>query len=237
LVIVDLPAFDNARERRGRECIHISRGEGIAYILSLHLLTDSLAIANEQLSLFKKDFGAEEAYSRFEHYMSALLKNVSAGGAIGGQLLSTFHTTGTKNVAAINRAEVPKMSRLEICDILNKKTGTFFEIAVLSGWIAGRGDLERLPAVRRLSQLLGMCYQIYDDFLDYRQDTCGTHFSHNYVYHRGLTTAHSEFLEYHGQLQEQIKLLELECPTFDHFLQFTILNVSLARKTLLTQVL
>ncbi len=209
LVIDDLPAFDNALTRRGKECIHIKRGEGIAYIVSLTLLTESMLIANKELQVFKREYGKEEGYNYYEEYMESIIRNISANGAIGGQLLSTYHF-GEGNM------KMDKMTKEEISEVMYKKTSTFFEIAFMSGWIAGRGDLEKIDKIKEISKLMGLCYQIYDDFEDYAEDI--EHFSHNYVYHRGIDIAYSEFLEYHQQLDNIIHELGIGCMVLEYVL-------------------
>ena len=219
LVIDDLPAFDNADLRREKKCVHLIYGEGLAYLLSFTMVTEALLILHKQLPIMKEVYGKDIAFEQYEKQIANLVDNISSRKAIGGQLLSTFHTSGKTNMRDIKTGEIPKMSKEEICDILYKKTSSFFEIALVTGWTVGNGDVNKLPELRKLGDLLGLCYQIYDDFLDYDEDVNGDNFSHNYVYHRGLKAALVEYHEYEEQVRKLIKELNLECPVFDYFLE------------------
>nr|QBK87105.1 MAG: polyprenyl synthetase [Marseillevirus LCMAC201] len=231
LVIDDLPAFDNAIKRRGKKCLHLTKGEGLAYLISFNLVTEALMIIHEQLPHLKKVYTVEEAYTQYEGQINNIIANISGTKALGGQLLSTFHTSGDTNLRDMKDG-CHKLSREEICDILYKKTSSFFEIALVIGWIVGHGDMDKIKDVEHIADLLGLCYQIYDDFLDYDEDVSSEHFSHNYVYHRGIDTAYKEYLEYQEQMTEGIIKLGLSCPMFDYVKIFMDNKVLEARKVL-----
>jgi geranylgeranyl diphosphate synthase type II len=233
LIIDDLPAFDNALVRRGKQCVHLAKGEGLAYLLSFNLVTEAVMIVHKQLPHLKKACPAEEAYQQYEAQIYNIITNISSKRAIGGQLLSTFHTNGNINLRDMTDIKPPHLSREEICDILLKKTSSFFEIALVIGWIVGQGDLERVKDIQELANILGLCYQIYDDFLDYHEDVSDSgHFSHNYVYHRGIEIAYQDFLEYNTQLTILIENLGLSCPMFDFVKDFMETKVSDAKSVL-----
>ncbi len=232
LVIDDLPAFDNALVRRGKQCVHLAKGEGLAYLLSFNLVTEAVMIVHKQLPHLKKAYPAEEAYRQYEEQIQNIITNISSKRAIGGQLLSTFHTNGDINLRDMTDIKPPQLSREGICDILLKKTSAFFEIALVVGWIVGHGDLERVKEVQELANMLGLCYQIYDDFLDYHEDVNSDHFSHNYVYHRGIDVSYQDFLEYNAKLTVLIENLGLCCPMFDYLQGFMDIKVSDAKSTL-----
>ena len=187
LVIDDLPAFDNSSIRREQKCIHLKENEGIAYLVSFTLLTDSIMIINDQLPILKTMYPMEEAYKIYEIEMQNLLENMSASRAIDGQLLSTYH---------LNPNEV--LTTEEIYDILVKKTSSFFEISLITGWIFGGGSMSLLPKVKKCAELLGVCYQICDDFQDYNEDT---DISHNYVKHVGKDQSHINLCKYKEELR------------------------------------
>src|SRR5690606_37806498 len=54
--------------------------------------------------------------------------------------------------------------------VIEKKTGTLFEISFLLGWLFGGGDESRLEDVRRCAMHLGVAFQIADDLQDFFQD-------------------------------------------------------------------
>lgn len=232
LIIDDLPAFDNAETRRGKKCIHLEKDEGIAYLLSFNLVTEAVLLAHSQLPQLKENYPTEVAYQKYEEQLKNIILNISCKRAIGGQLLSTFHTAGETNLRNMTNVRPPKMTREEICDILYKKTSSFFDIAVVTGWIIGRGDLEKLDTVHKLANLLGLCYQIFDDFVDYHEDVNSSHFSHNYVYHRGLLTAMNEYEEYRQGLLNIINDLDLDCPVFNYIISYMDAKIADAVSTL-----
>ena len=233
LVIDDLPAFDNALQRRGKKCVHLAKGEGLAYLLTFNLVTEAVLIIHNQLPHLKKAYPAEEAYKQYEEQIHNIITNISGQKALGGQLLSTFHTSGDTNLREMKNGRPPKLSREEICDILYKKTSSFFEISLVIGWIVGHGDMDKIKDVQHMAELLGLCYQIYDDFVDYHEDVSESdHFSHNYVYHRGIDTAYKEYFEYQEKMTEKITELGLSCPMFDYLNSFMNKKILKAKKSL-----
>jgi len=221
LIIDDLPAFDNAKERRNKKCIHLTHGEGLAYLLSFSLVTESILILHENLQYLKQNYTHENAYKKCENQLLNLVTNISSRKALEGQLLSTFHTSGVCNLRDMKDDKPSLLTIPEIRDILCKKTSSFFEIAIVIGWISGNGDIDKLPELKKMSELLGICYQVYDDFIDYEQDVnISGHFSHNYVYHCGIEESYSHYEQYSNELKEIINNLDLNCPIFDYILKF-----------------
>jgi geranylgeranyl diphosphate synthase, type II len=219
LIIDDLPAFDNATHRRGNKCIHLVKGEGITYLLSFNLVTESLLILNDNLSKLKDMYG-NEAYSIYQNQIMNLVQNISAKKALEGQLLSTFN---------INEAT---MTKVELLNLLSKKTSTFFEIAfVLPVFISG--NLENIEKVKEVSNLLGICYQIYDDFMDYEEDTRHGNFSHNYVYHLGVFKAYDDFKMYLLQLKNGLMRLGIYNCVFEYIINFIEMTVNERKLNLL----
>ncbi len=76
-------------------------------------------------------------------------------GATGGQFLDLYPD---------------KLGEAEVLDIIDKKTGTLFEISFVFGWIFGGGDLEKLPLLKTAAYHFGRAFQISDDFLDLKED-------------------------------------------------------------------
>jgi len=235
LIIDDLPAFDDASERRDKKCVHLARGEGLAYLLSFNLVTEALVILHNNLQHLKKVYNESQAYQRCETQLMNLVNNISSKRALGGQLMSTFHTSGNRNLKDIQTGDEmpPKLEKAEISDILHKKTSSFFEIAIVTGWITGGGCMEKLPEIKELGELLGFCYQVYDDFLDYHQDVDDSgHFSHNYIYHCGLEEAYADYLYHSNTLQEKLTDLNLMTPIFSYILDFMHSAIIKAKKDL-----
>jgi geranylgeranyl diphosphate synthase type II len=213
LIIDDLPAFDDAEVRRGQRCIHLVRGEGIAYLLSLGLVTDALGIIHKQLPSLKKRYELSEVYQRYETQIQNIMENLSGGKALGGQLLSTFHTSGETNLKDAHADALRELSGDEILDIVYKKTAPFFEIALVLGWVFGGGDPGELDTIKRLAGCLGICYQIYDDFMDLEEDS---EISHNYVHHRGKEAALADYIRYRDEVKEIVDAVGLDCPAISY---------------------
>lgn len=206
LIIDDLPAFDNALYRRGKDCLHVIKNEKEAYITSLTLISEATLFCNKQLKELKEKYSQEEAYERFETLVENLLTNMSTKKVITGQLLST----GKRKT---------KLPLKDMREILFKKTSSFFEIAIMSSWICCGGDLSKINEISELSKLLGLCYQIYDDFIDYKEDINNpSQFSHNYVYNRSVKVAYDDFIVYIEKLKKLIEKNGLNNKVFSYII-------------------
>ena len=53
---------------------------------------------------------------------------------------------------------------------MKKKTGVIFEIAFVSSYIIGGGDIKKIDDVKLASHYFGTIFQIYDDFMDEELD-------------------------------------------------------------------
>jgi len=212
LIIDDLPAFDNATTRRGNKCVHLVKGEGLTYLLAITLLTESLNILNDNLIKLTNTHG-NKGYNIYQQQIINLIQNISANKAIEGQLLSTFN---------INNKPITKT---ELLNILNKKTSTFFEIAFVLP-ILITNDLENIEKVKEISSLLGISYQIYDDFLDYEEDSI---ISHNYVQHLGISEAYNDFKMYIDKLKDGLKTLDLYNSVFEYIINLIETTVELKK--------
>ena len=208
LIIDDLPSFDNATERRGQKCTHLKYGEGFTYLLSMNLIIEAISIINSKVNVLKSRFDNAELFEKYQTQLTSLVTTMGMFGAIEGQLLSTFHTNGSINVSEMDVNNVPKLSKKEICNILIKKTSSFFELTLTIGWIFGGGELTKLDDVRSVARYLGLCYQINDDFEDYEEDL--KHFSHNYVYHRGRAKAERDFSKYYRRCLRRAQRLNID---------------------------
>ena len=228
LVVDDLPAFDNATIRREQTCVHLEYGEGVAYLLSFALVTESFKILQEHIDQIQGGFTTEQTLQRYKEQIKLLTESIGVEKALAGQLLSTFHTHGITNMREIYSHEL--LSKEAICEILEKKTSSFFEIALVVGWIFGGRDLTNISKVQELSRVCGLCYQIYDDFEDYSEDVLqDDHFSHNYVYHRGAEQAMADYYSFREEMNNLISELDLECPVltwFGEYMDNKILSTS-----------
>jgi geranylgeranyl diphosphate synthase, type II len=82
-----------------------------------------------------------------------LMRAAGAGGMIGGQLLDLEGEGHEMDLAGLER-------------IHRAKTGALITAAVVLGGLAGGADDERLDALRRYGEAIGLAFQIADDVLD-----------------------------------------------------------------------
>ena len=57
-----------------------------------------------------------------------------------------------------------------IQEIVEKKTGVIFEIAFVSAYVLGGGDIKKIELIKQASHYFGTIFQIYDDFKDEEED-------------------------------------------------------------------
>ena len=62
-------------------------------------------------------------------------------------------------------------------EIIDKKTGTLFEISFAFGWLFGGGELSLLSEVKQAACSFGRAFQISDDLLDLEQDKEGLNYA------------------------------------------------------------
>ena len=143
LVHDDLPAMDNADERRGQPTCHRKFGEGNAILVGDALLT----MAFEWL-------GRNGTPNTL-----AILRTVGeacgTSGLIGGQVL---------DLQAISqpRSSTERFLR----DIAARKTAALITASVVSGALAGGAKPDDVKRLRRYGQLIGVAFQLIDDVHD-----------------------------------------------------------------------
>lgn len=151
LIADDLPCMDNDDERRGAPSLHIAFGEATALLASYALI----AAGYDRIRM---------SCQNFPHLLSPLLENASYNtgilGATGGQLLDLYPE---------------KMDEAFLKKVIEKKTGTLFELSFVLGFALGGGDMRHLSLVKKCAQHFGAAFQIVDDFLDLTQDAKGEH--------------------------------------------------------------
>jgi len=143
LVHDDLPAMDNADERRGQPTCHRKFGEGNAILIGDALLT----LAFETLS----GNGASQP--------AAILRTIGracgTSGLIGGQVL---------DLQAISQ---PRGSTEQtLTDIARRKTGALITASVVAGGLAGGANAEPLKRLTKYGQDIGLAFQLIDDIHD-----------------------------------------------------------------------
>ncbi len=145
LIADDLPCMDDDDVRRSRPSLHRVFGESVALLASYTLIAAGYGG-------LCRDSGKGEVVARG---LEAVTRCAGLRGATHGQYLDLFPPCHDVETAL---------------QIIREKTTTLFEISLVLGWLYGGGDGERLEAVRRSAQQLGMAFQIADDMDDAQQD-------------------------------------------------------------------
>ena len=143
LVHDDLPAMDNADQRRGQPACHRKFGEGNAILVGDALLT----LAFEWLSRN----GTPNAL--------AIIRTVGEAcgttGLIGGQVLDLQAIS--RPLSATERA---------LTDIADRKTAALMSASVAAGALAGGATAVQLRTLKRFGHHIGLAFQLIDDLHD-----------------------------------------------------------------------
>jgi geranylgeranyl diphosphate synthase type II len=147
LIFDDLPAMDDAKERRGKTSLHNRFGEPIAILVALALLNACYGILHHNSAALR------QRIQRFHH---ELVKNIGPEGLIGGQFYDLIGAT---------KERIKKLSTLK-----SLKTRALIRLSLRSGAILAGADEGQLKALTRYGDLIGHAYQIKDDLMDIQED-------------------------------------------------------------------
>lgn len=143
LILDDLPAMDDARERRGQAATHVRFGEDVAMLSAITLLSQAYAT-----------LGAMEHVSAEIrcHLIGILARAVGQDGLAGGQLTDLRPSTisGPHGAAEANQL----------------KTGALFMAAVEMAAAIQDVDRDEALSLHRCARELGQAYQLFDDIAD-----------------------------------------------------------------------
>ena len=168
LIIDDSPVFDNDSIRRGKAALHMVFGEMVAQLVTVSLVAAAFRFMTRAVD----NSGLPDADRRGMLLMCSIADNIGALGAAGGQFLDSCPGVAqSTNPAAIRDAlKRNPPAPLELQKILALKTGAFFEMAMVTGWVLSGGNLGELDAIRAMAVCFGLAFQIADDFSDMEQD-------------------------------------------------------------------
>lgn len=143
LVHDDLPAMDDADERRGKPSCHRKFGEGQAILAGDALLT----LAFERLS--------RNSMPNTLGIIRAIGQASGTSGLIGGQVLDlqAMRARGARSAAAWR-------------DIARRKTAALIHASVISGAMAGGTSRPQLARLSRYGRAVGLAFQLLDDAHD-----------------------------------------------------------------------
>lgn len=143
LVHDDLPAMDNADQRRGQPTCHRKFGEGNAILVGDALLTLAFELLGRN--------GTPNALA----IVRVIGQACGTTGLIGGQIL---------DLQMISQPRSATETALK--DIAQRKTGALITASVIAGGLAGGGTASRLKALQRYGQQVGLAFQLIDDVHD-----------------------------------------------------------------------
>src|SRR6266478_227512 len=145
LIHDDLPALDNDDLRRGRPTCHKVFGDAMAILAGDALLT----LAFEVLAKLE-GVGSERRIALVRELSTAA---GTVGGMIGGQV-NDIEGEGKHPTAALLES------------IHRAKTGALLRASVRMGAIYAGANADRLTALTRFGEHIGLAFQIVDDILD-----------------------------------------------------------------------
>lgn len=152
LVHDDLPAMDDDDLRRGQPTTHKAFDEACAILAGDGL--QSLAFS----ALLDPRLNTQDAATSLA-MVRALAEAAGSAGMVGGQAID-LGSVGLK----LDQQALEYMHR--------HKTGALIEASVRLGALAsGHADADKLAALQRYAQAIGLAFQVQDDILDVESDT------------------------------------------------------------------
>lgn len=150
LIHDDLPAMDDDDYRRGRLANHRVFGEGQAILAGDALLTYAFELLAQPMS------GVEP--QRQLRAIREVAQAAGPEGMVGGQMLDL-----EAEEKQLNLSELERVHRL--------KTGAILVVSARLGAILAGGTEEKIEALTRYAQAIGLAFQIKDDVLDLESDS------------------------------------------------------------------
>jgi geranylgeranyl diphosphate synthase, type II len=143
LVHDDLPAMDDADERRDRPTVHKVWSEATAVLVGDGLLTDAFGV-----------IVAAELTDEVKVTLVRLLASAAGSrGMVGGQAADIGIGGKVRDLETLERLH-------------RKKTGALIEASVVAGGIVAGADTKQLQALAEYGQAVGLAFQLADDLLD-----------------------------------------------------------------------
>jgi geranylgeranyl diphosphate synthase type II len=136
LVHDDLPALDNDDLRRGRKTTHVVFGEAIGILTGDALLTEAFSWLARSTTSVRA--------------IAVVAEAIDSKGMIGGQV-----------------ADLEGGSSLERLEFIHRnKTAKLITASVMLGGLLANAPEQKLDALRRYGESIGLAFQIVDDLLD-----------------------------------------------------------------------
>lgn len=150
LIHDDLPAMDDDDYRRGRLSNHKVFGEGQAILAGDALLTFAFELLAQAIN--------GVAPERQLRVIREVAQAAGPFGMVGGQVLDL-------------EAEEKSLALPEMEQVHRLKTGAMLVVSARLGGILAGGTEEKIEALTRYAQAIGLAFQIKDDILDIEGDS------------------------------------------------------------------
>ncbi|MGF1474489.1 MAG: polyprenyl synthetase family protein [Geminicoccaceae bacterium] len=145
LIHDDLPAMDDALERRGRTTLHRAYDEATAILAGDALQALAFSVLSDAAT-------TPDAEVRLE-LIGTLAEIAGPRGICGGQAMDLAMVSG-------------QATEDQICHMELLKTGVLIAFSCRAGAILGRADAEQLERLDGYGRALGLAFQIKDDLID-----------------------------------------------------------------------
>jgi geranylgeranyl diphosphate synthase type II len=152
LIFDDLPAMDNAGERRGRKPTHLVFGDDVAMLAAL-------ALFNQGYALIGHTSHREKGDSNFQRLLDEMAACIGPNGMIGGQFVDL-------------RSQLKDIVAPEPISYL--KTTALMRLMLTAGAIVGGAEDGHINALAAFGENLGNAYQMLDDIVDEIEDYSDT---------------------------------------------------------------
>lgn len=214
---------DGDTYRRGKKCLHVDHGIGIAQLIGLELVSKSFnRLTNIAKELFNSNTDGESSnyINGFFLLTDSIHSNIDM--LIKGQYIDI---TAESKGDIINNIS----SNDDIINIINLKTGSLFEMCYtvpyyITNAQSSNDEIRRgMSDMKRIGRLFGLIFQIADDFEDYEQDrrAMNKNIATNYVIYNGKSTAKIDYDGYVDDfktLSEQYNIYTDEISTIVSYL-------------------
>jgi geranylgeranyl pyrophosphate synthase len=148
LLFDDLPAMDDALERRGASCVHVEFGDAGAILAAL-------ALVNRAYALTWKAVASAPAASR-QRALDYVECHLGVEGLLNGQSMDLHY------------ASLPRDRTTTECAAIGKTVSLIRLTLVLPALLGGASEIE-LQLLERIALFWGLSYQIVDDLKDILQ--------------------------------------------------------------------
>ena len=210
LIIDDLPCMDNDDYRRNNLSFHKKFSGYKAQIVSGIMIQLAMKLIYQNFKYLEQPVLTE--------IINSIVENIGILGAAGGQLIDLAPIYIDNKKELLNNFK----DKSVIKDLFNKKTGSFFEISFIGGYLSGGGNISNLDSIKLAANNFGMAFQIYDDFDDIEQNkerVKNNLLDPNYINNFGRKEA---ILEFNNSKNKFIEIME-KCETYSSTMEELIL--------------